>query len=263
MSRSRINNGRLGLLLLLLLLAPGLSEAAVTKLDDMPSNVGTSSISNPHSFNFTVTAGATLLVCATTVTTPFPVTLALGATGTPTYNTVPMTLGFEETITDTGSGLLAVRVTLWTLLSPATGSNSFSVAPGTNYGQTIAGCMTFSGTHLSAPLGTHQVAFSTTSVASSALPAFTTTAGSAVVDLIATGGGGNTSGTTLTWNNDGVAGSYYARWSTSSFSTASNPTMSYTFTNDAYLMVGIEILAPAAGGATCKGSLLLLGVGGC
>lgn len=260
---------------LLALVAPILLAAnvfAAVAVDSVDSSTGHQSGvgASPLTWSFTNTAG-TLLVCGVSISQTNP-------DQQPTINSVSYN-GASMTQADsyyTGTPILSFDsdgLAYFYLLSPATGSNTVSVAftysgSPTNR-NTIAGCISFTGNDTSSPIGTAVKQKETTlgNTSSETTTVTGTTNGNYVVSMINTGSGGLavTSPATRIWllnasthtGGDNAAMAYVA-------SSGGSVGIQFTYTTDIYSSMAIEIKAPGGGGGATTsgcGSFSLLHVG--
>lgn len=215
---------------------------------EQASNVGFgvgSTPASPLTFSFTNTAGTVIYLI---------VGLGASGAGTATFGTVSyggsaMTKVLEAT---TGGGATGGKIGLFRLLSPATGSNTVSIAftiAGTSNAEVWAGATSFTGNDTSTPEA------QTHSAQGSSATASDTLAGVTVGNVTLCGAGAGSDLTaqsqTLSWakNVDGATSLGNGRASRS----ASSGSVTHNFTisgSDSWATVIVEI--KAAGGASSK-----------
>lgn len=221
-----------------------------------PGGTGHGSVNptSPLTWSFTNTAGNFLIVG-----------VALGAaSGTATqntqvnsvtYNGISMTevasIKFDSDGTFTHD-----EVSLWSLVTPATGAKTVSIAYQFALSSTLnsieAGAISFSGVNTSTALGSPSTAKFDTGAGTTSLSASigSSTSGNIVVDCLGTGSGSAASSSgTIRWNLELDTGANAAIEGVSSTkaSPGGSTSMGYTFAQDYAGLVVVEILA--AGGA--------------
>jgi hypothetical protein len=234
------------------------------------ANVGvgttTASAASPG-YNFTNTAGTVLYVCATASSSGGTATDITGAA----YNGTAMTLVTSSKIRfDTSN---ASVVTLWRLLSPATGTNAVTLtvtSAGTLVGW-VSGAISFTGNDTTTPEGTAATATGNSTTPSVGVTS--TTAGNIVIDCAATGtcfgnagclsGSYNTQTRIWTKDHSGGSGGDNAA-SQRAAGNGGTVTMAWTVLSDLWGISAVEVKAAGAGGGatnTVAPIMRLMGVG--
>ena len=142
-----------------------------------------------------------------------------------------------------GSSSLTGRMAAWYLVAPASGANTIVVtAAGGTPATLAAGSVSFTGVDQSIPVGTPVLVQGASDGTSASCSVPGTSTGNFVVDTIATGSGGETSGQTLRWKKDvdfnSAAGN--AAGSTAA-GTGGSVSMSYTISLDAWAIIAVEV----------------------
>lgn len=258
-------------LLLLLLLWAAPTSAAVTVNSQEASGIGHNSTTSPLTWSFTNTAGNYLVVGIDLNQSNPNTAPTIGAVS---YNGTAMTLiGSVFSPTD----CVCTKMALYGLASPATGSNTVSVAATFSGSPTnhdiIAMAISFSGVDVSVP-GTseHGSLFTsdnpTCGTTSCGVSVTSTTSGNYVVSVTGTGSGATITATsptilsstlnvsTHTFSDDAALGSQSTSGGsvTAAFSTG---------VSDAWAILATEVKASGGGGGGCTPTGTLLGVEKC
>lgn len=192
---------------------------------------------SPQTFSFTNTAGTILYVC---------VGLGIGSAGTMTFGAVTYAGVAMTNVaqTSTGGGATGGQIAWFRLLSPATGSNTVSIAftfSGTP-DEIMAGCISFTGNDLTMPEAQTGINHGSGTTASLVLAGVL--AGN--ISIVGAGAGSSMSGQsqTLSWSNNvsgaTAMGNHRGSRSASSGSVTHNFTIS---ASDSWATVGVEVAA--------------------
>lgn len=209
-----------------------------------PSSTGHTSATSPLTWSFTNTAGTVLYVGVATAA-PTGTSTATGVT----YNSVALT---KVGSIPYGATIGTCEVSIWRLLTPATGSNTVSVtASGSGMDDIMAGAISFTGNHATVPEGTPATAkFDTGSGTTSASVTVSgTTSGNYVIAMMDAGSAYSSTSNTLTWHIAGGAQNSPGDNSAMTYQSVStsSTTMTNTIVQDWWGIIAVEVL-PAGGG---------------